>query len=394
MPFVFVHGVSNRAGTDYERDQTRRNTFLREIVAPAVHIEPEHEIFAPYWGKRGVRFWRDLQVVPSGKELEVFGPEEELPPSLGFAIEKKQVSSGDDIKKVAQKHPEVAIDLLFDAAVVQAQSEDDFRELARGYKAAQQKLAGNAGRQWLAQATDEDFADTVFRAVRSKTTEEQFGGNQLWDMLESGAELAKRQVLKIPDLISHAGVGLVRKPLTEKIGLFIGDAFQYLAERGDGTKPGPIASLVLEDLKRAHQLAKSTSEPLIVICHSFGGEIVYDILTHYAEGSDLAVDIWVTVGSQVGLFEEMSLLWASPQRTSPLGKLGNEAIASPHRARRWINIVDTNDVLGFIVLPVFTGAEPGAVQDFKYDTGYPVTGAHSGYFKWPSFYKRLMHRIS
>jgi hypothetical protein len=391
MPFVFVHGVSNRAGTSYERERTRRNTFLKEIVAPAVGIDPQHEIFAPYWGREGVRFWRDLEVVPRGNELEVFGSDEELPPSLGFALQEKQVSSGDGIKEIAQRHPEVVIDLLFDAAAAQAQSEEDFRELARAYNSAQGKLAGNAGSQWLTRATDDNVADIVFRDVRPTTSEEQFGGNRLWDMLATGAELAKRQVLKVPDLLSHAGVGLVRKPLTEKIGLFIGDAFRYLAERGDGTRPGPIASLVLEDLQRAHEVATRTSEPLIVVCHSFGGEIVYDILTRYAEGSDLQVDTWVTVGSQVGLFEEMSLLLASEQRDE---RRGNEAIPSPRRARRWINIVDTNDVLGFIVLPVFTAAEPGTVLDFKYDTGYPVTGAHSGYFEWPSFYKRMKHRIS
>jgi hypothetical protein len=389
MPFVFVHGVNTRAGAEYDRDEKLRNAFLREIVAPAVGINAAHRIFSPYWGSEGIRFWRNLEVVPSAKGLEILGAEEELPPSLGIAIAEKRVSGGDTIDIVARKNPDVAIDLLYDAAITVAESEDDFRELARSYKAAQNKLAVDCG--WLANAQADELADDVFEVVRPPTTGEQFGGQRLWTLLEEGA---KRLVLKVPHDLSQASVGVVRKPLTRKIATFIGDAFQYLGERGDGTKPGRIASTVLDDLKKANVLAKDTGEPLVVICHSFGGEIVYDILTCYAEALDLKADIWVTVGSQVGLFEEMSLFCASLGRTMPHAKIDNEAIPSPKRANRWVNIVDTNDVLGFVVLPVFTGVTPGAVQDFKYDTGYPVTGAHSGYFEWPSFYKRMAHRIS
>jgi hypothetical protein len=193
--------------------------------------------------------------------------------------------------------------------------------------------------------------------------------------------------------VAHAAVALGRKRLTRTIATFVGDALQYIAERGDGKTPGPIAKKVLDDLLAARAEAKASGEPLVVICHSFGGEIVYDILTHYAEGLDLIVDAWVTVGSQVGLFEEMSLLWASAGRTVPRTAISNEAIRSPESARRWLNIADGNDLFGFLVLPVFTGVTQGAVRDFMYDTGYPVAGAHSGYFQWPSFYRRLAFRL-
>jgi hypothetical protein len=390
MPFVFVHGVNVRDGADYGRDEKLRNAFLKEIVAQAVGISPATRIFSPYWGNEGIKFWRNLEVVPKGKGLETLGAEATWPPSLGIAIAEKKVSRGDTVDAIAHKSPDVAVDLLFDAAVAAAESEEDFAQLARSYKAAQDELASDTKKKWLADTKADELADDIYKVVRPTTTGEAFGGKGLWALFEEGA---KRIALTIPDVASHAAVGAARKPLTRKIATFIGDAFQYLTERGDGTQPGPIASIVLKDLQEAATLAKQTNEPLVVICHSFGGEVVYDILTHYAESSELEVDTWVTVGSQVGLFEEMSLLWTSPGRTKPHTKIGNEAIASPKRVGRWINIVDTNDVLGFVVLPVFTGASANAVQDFKYDTGYPVTSAHSGYFEWPSFYKRLAHRI-
>lgn len=392
MPFVFVHGVNNRKDADYDREEKIRAAFLTEIVAPVVGIDPTHQVFAPYWGGDGVSFWRDLAVIPKGSEVETFGNNEnELPPSLGIAVAEGAVNTGDTLDALARRRPDVAINLLFDALIQEAESDADIHAVAKAYQLAQDRL-GNTTEPWLAQATKDDVLDQIFDVVsppKAVGKDETYGGAGFWSMLEEGA---KRLKLLGPDQLSHAIVGPSRRPLTRKIATFIGDAFQYLAERGDGTTPGPITSKVLQSLREASDLARVTKEPLVVISHSFGGEIVYDILTHYAEGLDLEIDTWVTVGSQVGLFEEMSLLWTSPGRSDRKG-IPQEAIASPKRAKRWLNIVDTNDVLGFLVLPTFTAAVPDTVHDFKYNTGYPVTGAHSGYFKWPSFYKRLAQRI-
>ena len=392
MPFVFVHGVNNRQDADYDREERLRATFLREIVAPHVGINPKHPVFAPYWGEDGVRFWRGLQVIPKGSELEHFGSEDDrFPPSLGIAAAERTVQAGDTLDAVARRCPDVAIDLLFDAAAKEAHSDTELAALAKAYQLAQDRLAQGAD-PWLSETTRDKLLDNILDVVSPLNAaggDQQFGGVDLWSMLREGA---KRLVLFGSDQLSHAIVAPTRGPLTRTVATFIGDAFQYLAERGDGSAPGPIASKVLKALREASDLARTTNEPLVVISHSFGGEIVYDILTHYAEGSELEIDAWVTVGSQVGLFEEMSLLWASPGRLDRKAT-PTEALVAPKRAKRWLNIVDTNDVLGFLVLPTFTGVLPDTVQDFKYNTSYPVTGAHSGYFKWPSFYKRLAQRI-
>ncbi|MFY3457780.1 hypothetical protein A9G00_33865 [Achromobacter xylosoxidans] len=392
MPFVFVHGVNNRRDADYDREEQVRAAFLREIVAPAIGINAQHPIFSPYWGDDGVNFWRNLAVIPQGNEVETFGAvDNELPPSLCIAVADGAVQTGDTLDVVARRRPDIAIDLLFDAVIQEAQSEADILAVARAYQLAQVRL-DNTAAPWLAQSTKDDVLDLVFDVVsplKLGGKNETFGGTRIWEMLEEGA---KRLKLLAQDQLSHAIMGPLRRRLTRKIATFIGDACRYLAERGDGTTPGPIASRVLQSLRQASDLAHMKNEPLVVISHSFGGEIVYDILTHYAEGSGLEVDAWVTVGSQVGLFEEMSLLWTSPGRTDRKA-IPSEAIASPKCVKRWLNIVDTNDVLGFLVLPTFTGAVPNTVHDFTYNTGHPVTGSHSGYFKWPSFYRRLAQRI-
>jgi hypothetical protein len=387
VPFVFVHGVNTRAGAEYDRAQKLRNAFLREIVAPAVGIAPESTIRSPYWGSEGIKFWRDLAVVPGGGGVEMFGAADELPPSIGLALAGKTIANDDTIEAIAQKSPDVAVDLLWDYAAAGANSEEEFRELAASYRRALVKLDSDSAKTWLSDTSAKNLADDVFEAVAPPATE-TYGGSGLFGMLE---EAGKRIAMKPADVLAQAAVAVGRKPLTRTIATFVGDALQYLAERGDGTVAGPITQTVLDDLLTARQDATASGEPLVVICHSFGGEIVYDILTHYAAGLEL--DAWVTVGSQVGLFEEMSLLWTSAGRTKPRMTVGNEAIASPNGVKRWINIADGNDLFGFLVLPVFTGATKDAVHDFMYDTGFPVSGAHSGYFQWPSFYKRLAFRL-
>ncbi len=395
MPFVFVHGVNNRRGSgDYEREVLVRDAFLKNIVAPEVGVSPEHLIYAPYWGGSGVRFSHDLAVIPTGHGVEAFGGEVgELSPSLGIALANELIVNGDRFHSLARRHPDVAIDLLFDSIAEGAKSNEEISAVVHAYQLVQARLR-EGDVQWLAADSDDEVLNRildVLSPIGNGVAVETFGAASYWGMLKEGL---RRMTLWGPDQLSHAVVGAARRPVTSKIATFIGDAFRYLAERGDGTRPGPIAETVIASLLEASTLAQQKGEPLIVISHSFGGEIVYDVLTHYADvlNLEINVDIWVTVGSQVGLFEEMSLLWTSPGRMGQLVAPA-KAIASPKRVTHWLNIIDTNDVLGFLIEPVFSAAETRKIKDYQYDTGFPLTGAHSGYFKWPSFYKRLAARI-
>lgn len=94
----------------------------------------------------------------------------------------------------------------------------------------------------------------------------------------------------------------------------------------------------------------------------------------------------ITVGSQVGLFEEMKLYVASRPEVPPDPPSGR--VPRPASVTRWLNVFDTNDVLSYRLEPVVSG-----VHDFHYDTGYSLLSAHGSYFMRPSFYKRLAARL-
>jgi hypothetical protein len=127
---------------------------------------------------------------------------------------------------------------------------------------------------------------------------------------------------------------------------------------------------------------------LIVIGHSMGGNIMYDILSHFLPQlhPDTNVDLFVTVGSQVALFEELKLFAASDRSIPVNPQL--DRVAKPSLVDRWLNVFDLNDVFAFTTEGVF-----GGTRDFHYSTGKGLLKAHSAYFILPSFHRRLAEQL-
>jgi hypothetical protein len=163
---------------------------------------------------------------------------------------------------------------------------------------------------------------------------------------------------------------------------FLGDVFVYLNKRGDAQSPGSIISSIVAGLESGIRERAESKEPLVVVAHSMGGNIVYDILTHFRP--ELAIDHFVTVGSQVAVFEELKLFKVS-DRAIPNERV--KRVPKPVSVGRWLNIFDHSDLLGFAAEKVFEG-----VEDFEYDTGSTFK-AHSPYFSSPIFHYHLAGRL-
>ena len=156
--------------------------------------------------------------------------------------------------------------------------------------------------------------------------------------------------------------------------------------RGDRGSLGPIPTRVLAALRRAQERKKATGEKIVIVSHSMGGQLIYDALAYFAAGDPILdgfeVDHWITCGSQVSLFAEMQLF---------LGQLQTEAgekLPMPPRVKAWTNFYDVNDLVGFIMEPVFNGP-----KDLPYDTGYGLFFAHTGFLARPSFFKAAADRL-
>lgn len=382
MPIVFVHGVNNRDGEAYRENENARNGFLREIVAPALGLKPDAlSISSPYWGEFGVEFAWKMAVLPNPDDkFESFGADTDAEARGRVAGLLAESRSDGDILAEARRDLSSAVDLLYASAMAGAKSEEEARDLARSYELAAEYARKTPHPAWVQAATQDNFADQLnFEADAS--TVESFGAGGILDSLKEGLS---RLFNAAPDATTEMAGRLLRKKLNATVTRFAGDAFVYLARRGTKEAPGKIVATVLEALRLADAKRTDGDNKLVVIAHSFGGEIMYDILTHFAP--DLPVDCLITVGSQVGLFEEMKLYIASKPELPPDPPAGR--VARPASLKRWLNVFDTNDVLSYRLQPVVA-----AVADFHYDTGYSSFSAHGGYFMRPSFYKRMAARL-
>jgi hypothetical protein len=107
-----------------------------------------------------------------------------------------------------------------------------------------------------------------------------------------------------------------------------------------------------------------------------------DLLGHFRP--DLAVDLFVSVGSQVAHFEELKLYRASDSNVGPPKKA-----TTPANILRWVNVYDEVDIFSYAVNRVFDRVD----VDARYDTETYVVKAHSAYFEQERFYLRLAERI-
>jgi pimeloyl-ACP methyl ester carboxylesterase len=171
----------------------------------------------------------------------------------------------------------------------------------------------------------------------------------------------------------------MRAPIHRGLVTFLGDVFVYFHQREQHRRA--IADVITADLNLAAANKRKTGEPFIVVAHSMGGIIMYDLLTSAL--SNLEVDVLVTVGSQVAVIEELKLFESSDPAVPNASR---NKVQKPRNVRRWVNVFDTTDILGFAASGVFED-----VSDYEFATGH--AWAHGGYFVEPMFHRRLGARL-
>jgi hypothetical protein len=389
MPLVFVHGVATRQTPAYTAQAHQRDTLFKELVLPG-----GAQIFDPDWGSTAVKFNPALPWLPKPGAAEPF--------SVGIGV------GGDSgLGRIAAKQPDVAVDAAFQAGLVQlaaeaAASGDPTRAISE-----EQTAAFKAAVRYLEQDAKEidkdvfnpDGSDVEFlSAVAEELTphaEPTAAAVEPMSLAGDALKWVGRGLQSLLDPVanvsSDAVLRVIRRPASEQVALFLGDIFVYLRWRdtpgctGTGKR---IFEPIIRDLIAASKL-RSKTDPLILVCHSLGAVVLYDLLTDRAAtsemaqqiGHDLIIDAWITVGAQPGLFADMGLFTNS---SSTPGEL----LPRPPPVRTWMNVYDYTDVLSFSCEPIFKD-----VTDFEFDNVTSLVSAHSAYFQRPSFYSRMRSRL-
>jgi hypothetical protein len=411
MPLVFIHGVSVRKGEQYDDNLKFRNANFFNFILKELIDNPKIEnIFNPYWG--GNRFAWNHASLPKRKN-ESLGTEDDLFPIFLNLIPQNQVPEENEISEekkvilaVAQRSMKDAIGLLW-AVSSQNVDEQKAAELAELAVRVLNYIEHNNQPSWLSQVRDD--SEFLYKLEESLTSWEQeqseskfdyneseasnisewesLGGFSAFRQLKMGRQKIERAFQKTKNIAGsqiNKGFDHIREKLHHNISLFLADIFAYLAQRGTSEQPGEIITEVLKDLKNANSIKLANNEKLIVIAHSMGGNIIYDILTTFTP--EIEVDMLVTVGSQVGLFEEMKLFKVS-QNDFPSNPQ-TDRLSKPSNIKYWLNVFDEDDILGFTIERIFND-----VKDEPYFTGAWLN-SHTAYFSYVPFYKWLSQKIS
>ncbi|TWF47575.1 hypothetical protein [Neorhizobium alkalisoli] len=364
---VFVHGVANRKSDEGFDD----NVVARDRRFQQIAFQSEGaKIRNPYWGEYGADPQWKLASVP--KFTATYQPL-----NIGASA-----GSNTTIVEAAKSDFPAVVGALSVVALAQAKA-DQLEAEEKFWAAAARYASGQPNPAWLPTVTtDAEFYERLRKEAEAGAAIQGLG---ILDKVKAAAEKLKGGASNLVNgPIARAG----REKITPGLAIFIGDVFRYLREADPRQK---IREVVSNDIIAAAKDLKQ-GEPLVLIGHSMGGIILYDLLSDPeavaemsgAIGRDLKVDLFLSVGSQIALFEEMKLYKASSTDYSAAGK----RVPSPAVVQAWWNAFDKMDVLSFVTETVFDGP-----KDFSVDTVAGVRDAHGAYFLSAMFYTRLNVRL-
>ena len=163
-----------------------------------------------------------------------------------------------------------------------------------------------------------------------------------------------------------------RGQITDLSGPIVGDILLYQA-KGDGIR---------RFIRKQIEHARDREERVVLLAHSLGGVACVDLLI---EDPSIQIDLLVTVGSQAPLFYELNAL-SKLSLGDPLPKTF---------VRRWVNIYDPRDFLGYLARGVFPLAPDCStvIIDQAVDNKLAFPDAHLGYWANSQTWERVVPEI-
>jgi len=401
MPIVVVHGVNTRnTEPGYKARLALITSLLGTHLAGAtvngkavIDTQPDF----PYWGDFAASFAWDMASLPTGQIDSLGGGvDADLRPLVAVihdALGDLQSAQAQPLLTLARKSLPQSVAVLSDA-LIQSASDHDADRVAAFVASAQAYAEANPNPAWVATVTtDPQFLNRLVTEITgpapSGFVQPLGAGGSIINALSSAAAKLKNAVTsaanaaldRTGDFASTKFLAWERRPLNGILGRFFGDVFVYLDTRGDRVNPGQILQVIMNAIRQA--AARKPGEPLIVIAHSLGGVICFDLLSFYCP--DVAVDLFVTVGSQVSQFEEIKRFKTSDPA---IPSARRPRAAAPGNIRHWVNVFDEVDIFAYACDKVFD-----RVIDFRYDTRTYTIKAHGAYLEQDRFYSRLRARI-
>lgn len=400
MPIIYVHGVNTRDPKHFEPVRE----YLRRIVAPAIARDPENVSIRPAdWFQlcdppkwEGVS--RPTTLLGQGAEIE----RDELLDALLAKVPLTPAASSRFTSGQALPPSEQArLDELSNAdladliAMAVATSKMGGLERARIGIAADRVAHDPAIRAALKTARNlNEQLMILSQAVRTDLERQSaLAGQGAFDVLRPMQDRITESLsraLASPAAAASVVAGELRPKLNDFVTRFMGDVLFYMTRRGIAAAPGQIPRVLMEELVLAQTNKEARGgEPIVLLTHSMGGQIAYDVLTSFlpAAHSGIKVDFWCATASQVGFFEELNMFLASVPTFSKA--TGQPAPVPNVHLVHWWNVWDRNDIISFTTTGIFAKG----IDDEEYWSGMSLAAAHGGYLERPSFYRRFADKL-
>jgi hypothetical protein len=398
MPVIFVHGVATRVDQPrgkYDRLTRRRDQLFRRLALKGLFAGSNQPIISPYWGDWGAHPAWNLASLPAS-HIEAFGEEEEVADSiidpLLAVTHPNWGKDGGPLTAIAKADGlPSAVDLLVAAEFADEAFEEGNLE---AFEISEEERSADVASTlfqlaeryphpyWLTDVqSDGELFDRLIEAVNAQagTSDlDSYGSGEVWGRFAEGVDRINSLASR---MASRGLLAVTRSGVQRKMTQFLGDIFVYLNNgmRGEKIRDIVASAILAGAASRAHD------NPLIIIAHSMGGNICYDLLS--SRLAEIEVDVFVTVGSQVGFFEELKLFSLSDELVHSGAEV--DKVTPPATIHNWLNVLDVADPLAFAVEPIFG---PPAT-DFAYNTGAGLLASHSAYWIRPSFHARLGERL-
>lgn len=381
VQMVFVHGVNTRrvpGNTAYDDAVADRDRRFTEVA----FADQPLNIANPYWGDFGAAPKWQLACIPkvgaAHVALNLGGP------AIG----------GHVLLDAARQDFPAVVAALSAVALAEARgagNEAEKLDSERFWIGAARYAERRPAPPWLAQVqTDAAFLDRLRQEAEAEAPAAPAGAPVVGlGLLDRVKTIGARIQGGLSNLVNSPIARVAREKVSPHVAIFLGDVFRYLKD-GDGR--GEIRDFIIAEIRAAALRAANGNEKLVLAGHSMGGVILYDILADPAAVREienglpgpLRVDLLLSIGSQVALFEELKVYAASDPAASSSGPKA----VRPAPVALWWNVFDTIDVLSFLCEPVFAD-----VTDFAVDTVAGVVDAHGAYFDSMVFYARLNKRL-
>jgi len=375
VQFVFVHGVASpRVAADYDKVASRRKKFSDKFCFDDYSVE----YYNPYWGQFGAPAEGDYRSIPTGQGGVDLALGNSTSLSILSSLEAKEGDlSGYELLKAAKEDFSGFLNDLALTAVDGGNSTiDSDMELAEDI--ARLALYQTAAPDWLnTVTTDTELLEYLKVEIAYQKPHEAGVPLGLIDKITGAAK----------KLLGNASSSfLVKKSrkISPKIAIFLGDAFKYIKD----TNPRDnIRNVITVDIIKAARKANAQNESLILCGHSMGANILLDMLWDSSWldlvkaqlGFDLKVDLFLSVGCQLGLFEELKLFTTSVDGVTQ---------SKPSSVEKWWHVYNETDVLSFTAAGVING-----IEEYSVNTKTNVFEAHGAYFYSSIFYGRLKQRL-